>query len=126
MQHKGPARRVWTLSGCGRNALRQSTPGADPRSRFTLPAKPARNRSCRCGAFGGFKQNRRLVMNDAMAAPAFVRREMSRTAAPTLLSAAERRRIVMVVGMDWSGTSLFLSVLGAVCVTMIASMELMG
>ena len=52
-------------------------------------------------------------MSDGMAAPASVLREVPRTAAPTLLSAAPRRPIVMVLGMHRSGTSLCSHVLSA-------------
>src|SRR5207253_3895915 len=103
----GPCR-VAAETRCGK-ALRRRIQGA------ALPSEPSRLEinSRRCGAFGGFKQNGRLVMNDAMAAPASVRREVPRTAAPTLLSAAPRRPIVMVLGMHRSGTSLCSHVLSA-------------
>src|SRR5207253_7561406 len=52
-------------------------------------------------------------MNDGMAAPASVLREAPRMAVPTLLSAAPRRPIVMVLGMHRSGTSLCSHVLSA-------------
>jgi hypothetical protein len=52
-------------------------------------------------------------MNDGMAAPASVLREVPRTALPTLLGAPARRPIVMVLGMHRSGTSLCSHVLSA-------------
>src|SRR5438270_10912088 len=52
-------------------------------------------------------------MNDGMAAPASVLREVPRTAVPTLLGAPSRRPIVMVLGMHRSGTSLCSHVLSA-------------
>jgi hypothetical protein len=52
-------------------------------------------------------------MNDGMAAPAPILREVPRTAVPTLLGAAPRRPIVMVLGMHRSGTSLCSHVLSA-------------
>jgi hypothetical protein len=65
-------------------------------------------------------------MNDGMAAPASVLREVPRTAAPTLLSAAPRRPIVMVLGMHRSGTSLCAHVLSALGLDMTDNMAAPG
>src|SRR6266542_5664861 len=65
-------------------------------------------------------------MNDAMAAPASVLREVPRAAAPTLLSAAPRRPIVMVLGMHRSGTSLCSHVLSALGLDMTDNMAAPG
>jgi hypothetical protein len=65
-------------------------------------------------------------MDDGMAAPAPVLREVPRTAAPTLLSAAPRRPIVMVLGMHRSGTSLCSHVLSALGVDMADTLAAQG
>jgi hypothetical protein len=67
----------------------------------------------RGSALQGNKANGRSVMNDGMAAPAPILREVSRTAVPTRLGAVPRRPIVMVLGMHRSGTSLCSHVLSA-------------
>jgi hypothetical protein len=65
-------------------------------------------------------------MNDGMAAPAPILREVPRTASPTLLGAAPRRPIVMVLGMHRSGTSLCSHVLSALGLDMTDNMGAPG
>src|SRR5437588_10962585 len=57
-------------------------------------------------------------MNDAMVAPASLLRQVPRAAALVTPSAAQRRPIVMVLGMHRSGTSLCSHVLSALGVDM--------
>ncbi len=65
-------------------------------------------------------------MNDGMAAPASGLREVPRKTAPTLLGAAPRRPIVMVLGMHRSGTSLCSHVLSALGLDMTDNMAAPG
>jgi hypothetical protein len=65
-------------------------------------------------------------MNDGMAAPAPLLREVPRTEVPTLLGAASRRPIVMVLGMHRSGTSLCSHVLSALGLDMTDNMGAPG